>query len=405
MPIFLARGKYYTRIRWGNDKTFRGDVKFPLATDDKLVAEHRRDKIQDTSLRGKIISAYEKERSDGVEKIKKQIDWFSRGTAILDLSNTISSAINEYKCYCIGQRLSNATVQMYLCVLNEFARLTKVKHVDRIKKRHFTIYKNSMINLSGHTVNRKLRSLQTFFNWLLDEGLIEYPVRIKKLSVMNKPVNYFSNAEFEIILQNVRKGFPYSEAKIDDNDRELFISAYRLYRDAGLRLSEPFKNELMIDDSGYRLKIIGSRTKNSYQRFVHLAEQQAMTIIQLNEWVDRQLKTRKSRELTIKVLSRVFKKALKSSCIEGKFHDLRKTFASRLYFLTGEEFTLMYALGHTDTSMTQQYTNLDKVELTRAFPDIVAMKNANSDVKKPVRGHNQGDTELYSNFGFVHETA
>ena len=90
MPVFLARGKYYTRIRWGNDKTFRGDVKFPLATDDKLVAEHRRDKIQDTSLRGKIISAYEKERSDGVEKIKKQIDWFSRGTAILDLSNTIS---------------------------------------------------------------------------------------------------------------------------------------------------------------------------------------------------------------------------------------------------------------------------------------------------------------------------
>ena len=73
MPNFLARGKYYTRIRWGNDKTFRGDVKFPLATDDKLVAEHRRDKIQDTSLRGKIISAYEKERSDGVEKIKKQI--------------------------------------------------------------------------------------------------------------------------------------------------------------------------------------------------------------------------------------------------------------------------------------------------------------------------------------------
>ena len=44
--------------------------------------------------------------------------------------------------------------------------------------------------------------------------------------------------------------------------------------------------------------------------------------------------------------------------------------------------------------MTNQYTNLDKVELARAFPDIVAMKNANLGVKKPVRGHNQGDTEL-----------
>ena len=45
------------------------------------------------------------------------------------------------------------------------------------------------------------------------------------------------------------------------------------------------------------------------------------------------------------------------------------------------------ALGHTTTSMAMQYTNLDKVELARAFPDIVAMKNANSGVKKPVRGH------------------
>ena len=54
--------------------------------------------------------------------------------------------------------------------------------------------------------------------------------------------------------------------------------------------------------------------------------------------------------------------------------------------------------------MTMQYTNLDKVELARSFPDIVAMKNANSGVKEPARGHDQGDTELYSNFGFMHVT-
>ena len=48
MPIYLAGGKYYTRIRWGNDRTGRGAVKFPLNTDEKLVAEHRRDTIQDT---------------------------------------------------------------------------------------------------------------------------------------------------------------------------------------------------------------------------------------------------------------------------------------------------------------------------------------------------------------------
>ena len=54
--------------------------------------------------------------------------------------------------------------------------------------------------------------------------------------------------------------------------------------------------------------------------------------------------------------------------------------------------------------MTNQYTNLDKVELSRSFPDIVAIKESAIDGKNLPRGDNQGDTELYSNFGFMHVT-
>ena len=92
------------------------------------------------------------------------------------------------------------------------------------------------------------------------------------------------------------------------------------------------------------------------------------------------------------------------SHIKGKLHDLRKTFASRLYFLTGSEFALCHALGHTDTSMTKQYTNLDKVELARSIPDIVAMKDGVLEDKKGLRGTKKGGIELYSNFGFMHVT-
>ena len=168
-----------------------------------------------------------------------------------------------------------------------------------------------------------------------------------------------------------------------------------------MRLSEPFDNELLMDERRYRLQITGSTTKNSYQRYVHLTEQQAMTIIQMNVWLERQLKARKNRYGTIKVFSRVFAKALKKTHLKGKLHDLRKTFASRLWFLTGQEFALCYALGHTDTSMTKQYTSLDKVELARAFPDIADKKNSVVDDKTSLRVPKQGDIELYSNFGFM----
>ena len=50
MPIFKIKNKYYTRIRWVTDYNDMSEVKFPLGTDDKLVAEHRRDTIQFTSL-------------------------------------------------------------------------------------------------------------------------------------------------------------------------------------------------------------------------------------------------------------------------------------------------------------------------------------------------------------------
>ena len=63
----------------------------------------------------------------------------------------------------------------------------------------------------------------------------------------------------------------------------------------------------------------------------------------------------------------------------------------------------MFALGHTDTSMTVHYTKLDKVELNRAFPDIVAMRDSILEGDKQLTVYSKRYTEMYSNFGFVHD--
>jgi len=401
MGIFLVGKKYFTRVRWGNDNTSRGDVKFPLETNKKSIAEHRRDTIQDTSLRGKIIRAYEENGPNGVKRIKAEIDWFKKDGTLVDASMTLIQAIEEYSQYLKSQRLNKNTIDIYLRTLNEFTCSLNVTFVNKIKPKHFTDFKNSMPELSIHTVNRKLRSLQTFFNWMYDEEHIKKPIRIKKISTVQQPVRFFSNGEFELILKNVSKVFSNSKSKVKDDEIELFVDALKLYRDTGMRLSEPFDGKLK--KLGYSLQITGSTTKNSYPRNVYLTEQQVMIVIQMNEWLNNRLKTRKNRYESIKVFSRVFARALKKSKLNGKLHDLRKTFASRLWFLTGQEFALCHALGHTDTSMTKQYTSLDKVELARAFPDIVIMKKDVNNVKTPLRGHKQGDIEQYSNFGFMYQ--
>ena len=44
--------------------------------------------------------------------------------------------------------------------------------------------------------------------------------------------------------------------------------------------------------------------------------------------------------------------------------------------------------------MTNQYTNLDKVELARSFPDIVAMKDGVLEDKKGLRAPKKGNLIL-----------
>tara|TARA_A100001011_G_scaffold198186_1_gene206511 strand:- start:550 stop:1266 length:717 start_codon:yes stop_codon:yes gene_type:complete len=236
---------------------------------------------------------------------------------------------------------------------------------------------------------------------MFDEGKISSPIKIKKISVNSPQINFFSDIEFKNILSCVDRGFPYAQAKINENDKELFVDAYSMYWNTGMRLAEPFNNELKYDGGKYKIEIFGSTTKNTYLRYVHLTEQQGLTVLRMNEWLNNQLKTRKDRYQTIKVFSRVFSKALKQAKVKGKFHDLRRSFATRLYFLTGEEFTLCHALGHRDTSMTKQYTNVDKVILASAYPKIHNEKNKLFEQEYAVAGYKKRDTILYSNFGFT----
>ena len=99
LPIRKARGKYYTRIRWGSSKYGRNEVRFPLDTDKLSVAEHRRDIVSATSLRGKIIKAYESNGQKGVENLKEEIDWYTKSGTIVSLSLRLLDAVQFYHEY------------------------------------------------------------------------------------------------------------------------------------------------------------------------------------------------------------------------------------------------------------------------------------------------------------------
>ena len=142
LPIRKARGKYYTRIRWGSSKYGRNEVRFPLDTDKLSVAEHRRDIVSATSLRGKIIKAYESNGQKGVENLKEEIDWYTKSGTIVSLSLRLLDAVQFYHEYLLSQRLSIVTINIYITVINEFITVIGNRYVDKITPRQFTIFKN-----------------------------------------------------------------------------------------------------------------------------------------------------------------------------------------------------------------------------------------------------------------------
>jgi len=93
----------------------------------------------------------------------------------------------------------------------------------------------------------------------------------------------------------------------------------------------------------------------------------------------------KNQRNQIKYFSRIFKNMLRrvGAPSEMHFHNLRDTFATRLYFQYGDIYRVCGALGHSDIKMTSAYTSFDLIELSTAFPDIAKIKEMDQ------TGHNK----------------
>jgi len=397
-------GIYYKRLTWNSEsKGNRVDIQFPLSTKDEQISNHE---IQYRVTRlvqqykPILIRIYEDGGSRTIREFKNKIDWLNEDVIDIDTKYSINQSIKDYEADCKSNAIKKGTLAGYLFKVNWFGKTIGFSHpVSRIKKKHITFFKQSMLQgkngrpYSKHYLNSVLRGLRTYLNWLYDEGKIKEVPKIKMFSVPKCSPRYYTNEEFELIMDNIHC--------INESVDDLMIRTYRMYRETGLRLFEPFENELESD----RLKIHGSSTKNSYKRNVYLTEQQVMLIIELRAFIDEKVKKGKSEEGAVKNISRAFKSALKNAKIPyGKFHNIRDTFATRLYYLTDDIAKVSDRLGHTGFDMTRKYTKFDEVELMDAFPDICELKLKKSPELELKNGSNFVGVNLYGNFGYLNKS-
>jgi len=270
---------------------------------------------------------------------------------LLDRNFTIKDSINYFKKrYQAEKGIENSTLKSYLVALNDFnvcfGSKTSINELKRDNYHELINYLN--IRLNPVTVNIRLRSIRTFFNYLLEsEKIKKLPFKISQVKIDQSPPKYLLPSELEQI---------YS--LIED---EKLLATYKTFEVTGMRVGELQHSNR---DGNF---IIITKTKTGRERNIPIADDDI-----------KNYDLARFEPYSTSWITRNFTKYAKQVC-KSKItaHSLRHTFAYRSLLKTDNIQLVRDLLGHTSIKTTQIYTQIPKEYLKKKFTDILISKSEN----------------------------
>ncbi len=232
------------------------------------------------------------------------------------------------------------------------------------------IYKLSSENLKASSINRKLSSIRSFFQYLLKtEAISNNPAG--KINGLKTEVNLPQFATHKEITQILD-----SETSFTDNfegHRDRFI--IELFYTTGARQSE--MAELRDSDINHFKKEIKLNGKRNKQRIIPLSEQTYEKLIRYIEIRDKSIEN-KSSYLFVRISGEQLSRFIMYSIINKHLgdiptlkkkspHVLRHSFATEMLNNGADINTVKQLLGHTSLSSTEIYTHVTFEELKKVY--------------------------------------
>ena len=239
--------------------------------------------------------------------------------------------------------------------------------------------------LSGRTIQRKLSTLRSFYQFMLREEKIKKNPAID-IRAPKSPRKLPSTLDIDSISRLLE--LP-NDSKLAIRDRAIL----ELFYSSGLRLSELVNldiDHISLTDStlraygkGSKTRIlpIGSKAKQALQAWL---KQRKANADEKALFISNQGKRLTSRAIQLRVNHWQQKQGLKQSVHP---HKLRHSFASHLLESSGDLRAVQELLGHADISATQIYTHLDFQHLAEVYDKTHprARKNQTQKPKKPIK--------------------
>lgn len=222
--------------------------------------------------------------------------------------------------------------------------------------------------IENRSVNRKISSLKTFYNYLLKTGVIEKsPLdQHRSLKTPKKVLVPFSQKEMQHLSEI------YGTERTFENLRNILIM--ELLYTTGMRRSELIGLQLSdVNLESRQIKVLGKRNK---ERFIPLLD---TTIIKIKEYLEfrKQLETIQTQLLLTdkgepiydSMVYKIVKQfmTLVSSKEKKSPHVLRHAFATHLLDEGSDLNTVKELLGHSSLASTQVYTHTSLERLKEVY--------------------------------------
>ena len=264
------------------------------------------------------------------------------------------------------KKFSSNTISAYLRDLKSFQFFLNQRG-DKISiETNYSFIRQWIVHLSENkyskvSINRKIASLKSYFNFLVNIGeLNSSPLKAhKNLKSSSKIVIPFSETEIEKVFESFKF--------IDGNDRDKLI--VELFYSTGIRREELLNIKIInIDFDSHWIKILGKRDKERIIPMLPKLSKSILNYISKYSPTDYLFESKKSKQLSSSTIYRVINKYFRavSSKVKVSPHVLRHTFATHMLNNGADINTIKEILGHSSLSSTQIYT---KIKLPKIVKD------------------------------------
>ena len=261
---------------------------------------------------------------------------------------------------------SDNTVISYEEDINNYLEYLKkqninYKKIDNIAIRNYLKYLDDL-NLKNSTIARRISALRTFYNYLLNKGLVDTNLfnSIRNPKIEKKLPNYLSYEELARILDNI--------------DISTFIGLrnrlmVEMFYATGCRVSEITNIKVSdIDKSNNSIRIMG---KGSKERIVYYGEY-------ARDYLDRYLPlidcvylftNEAGEKLSVHEVEYIIKDLVKNLALKTHVtpHTLRHTFATHLLNNGADIKTVQELLGHSSLNTTGIYTHVSNERIKEVY--------------------------------------